>query len=308
MRVAGRGAGGTGVLAGFLVAGCRLLVLEEERGGGGHPGVAQDLIQVDPILGSDPQAGPDKVLAFLGERPPEPDVGVADLLVLLEGNVAADHVEEEDAERPDGGRVPVVPAAADPLGGSVHAGACKMKIRKLGQNNKKKFTSALPIGRFYILYFLPQLTVKVGVGSVLHEGARAKVDELELAGPHVDQEVLVLDVAVDDALPVAGDHRLHDLPEVGARHLLLERALFRDVVKQVLAVGGALHHVDERVLLLVKVYDPDDARHRLHRMEKLQLERNPPSVQLEKKRTRFVKIVSFSSRIFRQKKKLKGKV
>ena len=120
VRVAGRGGGGT-VLAGFLVAGFRLLILEEERGGG-HPGVAQDLIQVDPILGSDPQAGPDKVLAFLGERPPEPDVGVADLLVLLEGNVAADHVEEEDAERPDGGRVPVVPAAADPLGGSVHAG------------------------------------------------------------------------------------------------------------------------------------------------------------------------------------------
>ena len=155
MRVAGRGAGGTGVLAGFLVAGCRLLVLEEERGGGGHPGVAQDLIQVDPILGSDPQAGPDKVLAFLGERPPEPDVGVADLLVLLEGNVAADHVEEEDAERPDGGRVPVVPAAADPLGGSVHAGAWKMKIRKLGQNDKKRLLVHYQLADFIFCIFFP---------------------------------------------------------------------------------------------------------------------------------------------------------
>ena len=94
-----------------------------------HPGMTEDGVQADPVLGPDPQAGPDQVLALFRERPPEPDVGVADLLVLLEGNVAADHVEEEDAERPDSGRVPVVPAAADPLGGSIHAGAWKKEKR-----------------------------------------------------------------------------------------------------------------------------------------------------------------------------------
>jgi hypothetical protein len=39
----------------------------------------------------------------------------ADLLVLLEGDVAADHVVEEDAKRPDGGGVAVVAVATDPL-------------------------------------------------------------------------------------------------------------------------------------------------------------------------------------------------
>ena len=43
------------------------------------------------------------------------DLGRADLLVLLEGDVAADHVVEEDAQRPHGGGWAVVPIEADPL-------------------------------------------------------------------------------------------------------------------------------------------------------------------------------------------------
>ena len=85
------------------------------------------------------------------------------------------------------------------------------------------------------------LTVKVGVDAVLQVGSRAKVDELELEGPEVDQEVLVLDVAVDDPLAVAGDHGLDHLPEEVPGHLLLEHPLLRDEVKEVLAGLRPLH-------------------------------------------------------------------
>ena len=51
----------------------------------------------------------------------EVDAGLDDLLVLLEGNVATHHVEEQDSQRPDGGRPTVVAVEADPLGRAVHA-------------------------------------------------------------------------------------------------------------------------------------------------------------------------------------------
>jgi hypothetical protein len=52
---------------------------------------------------------------------PELEVGVANLLVLLERDVAADHVVEEDAEAPDGRRDAVVTAVTDPLGRRVNS-------------------------------------------------------------------------------------------------------------------------------------------------------------------------------------------
>ena len=84
-----------------------------------QPGVTQDLLQTDSVVGSDLQAAPDKTLALLRDAPPEVELGVADLLVLLEGDVPADHVVEEDAQGPDGGRHPVVAGAPDPLRGGV---------------------------------------------------------------------------------------------------------------------------------------------------------------------------------------------
>ena len=56
-----------------------------------------------------------------------------------------------------------------------------------------------------------QPTVKVRVEAVLEQGAGAKVDKLEPEGLEVDEEVLVLDVPVEDPLPVAGNHRLNHL-------------------------------------------------------------------------------------------------
>ena len=88
-----------------------------------EPGMLEDVTQADAVLGPYPQAGQDQVLALGGDGPTELDVGRTDLFVLLEGNVALDHVEEEDAEGPDGERVGPVPVAADPLRRRVHTGA-----------------------------------------------------------------------------------------------------------------------------------------------------------------------------------------
>ena len=88
-----------------------------------EPGVAQDVGEGDALVGLDHQALPDQVLALGGKADAEAQLRPADLLVRLEGNVAADHVEEEDAERPDGGLFAIVAGVADPLRRGVHAGS-----------------------------------------------------------------------------------------------------------------------------------------------------------------------------------------
>ena len=71
---------------------------------------------------------PDQVLTRDGDFVSEVQLGVADLVVRLEGDVAADHVVEEDAQGPHSQRVAVVAATADPLWWSVDPGACKRNI------------------------------------------------------------------------------------------------------------------------------------------------------------------------------------
>ena len=93
-----------------------------------EPRMAEDLVQGDAVLGPNPETRPDQILTLGGHRPPEAELRVADLLVLLEGDVAADHVVEEDAQGPHSQRVAVVAATADPLWWSVDPGACKRNI------------------------------------------------------------------------------------------------------------------------------------------------------------------------------------
>ena len=71
------------------------------------------------------EAGADEVLALLGHSVSEAQLGVADVLVPLEGDVAADHVVQEDAEAPHGQGVAVIPATPDPLGRGVHPSTCR---------------------------------------------------------------------------------------------------------------------------------------------------------------------------------------
>ena len=110
------------------------------------------------------------------------------------------------------------------------------------------------------------LTVKVCVGLAGDVGARAEVDELDLGDAlgDVDEDVLVLDVAVDDAALVAGQHRPQHLPEEAARHRLLQPPLLRDEVEEVLAAGRPLQDQDVRVGPLVKVQQADHAGHARH--------------------------------------------
>ena len=79
-----------------------------------------------------------------------------------------------------------------------------------------------------------RLTVKVSESVLLVERPGAEVDQLELAGLEVDQQVLVLDVPVDDPPAVAGQDRLHHLPEEAPCQLLLKNSLLGDEVEQVL--------------------------------------------------------------------------
>ena len=92
--------------------------------GGEHPGVVEDLAQLDAARRVDPQALRHQVLALGADLAVEAEPRRADLLVRLEGDVAADHVVEEDAQRPHGGLVAVVLVALDPLRRGVHTGPC----------------------------------------------------------------------------------------------------------------------------------------------------------------------------------------
>ena len=83
----------------------------------------EDVFEGDSVVGPQAEAVADEVLALVGEASTELDLGVADLLILFEGDVAADHVVEQDAQAPDGGGVGVVTGAADPFGRSVNAGS-----------------------------------------------------------------------------------------------------------------------------------------------------------------------------------------
>jgi hypothetical protein len=83
----------------------------------------EDLLNRDPVRRSQPEASPYEILALVSESRSELEVGVADLLVLLEGDVPADHVVEEDAQAPDGSGNAVVAAIANPLWWSVNSGS-----------------------------------------------------------------------------------------------------------------------------------------------------------------------------------------
>ena len=128
-----------------------------------------------------------------------------------------------------------------------------------------------------------RLTVKVSEGVFFIEGARAEVDQLELAGLEVDQQVLVLDVSVDDPSPVAGQDGLDHLPEEAASQLLFEDSLLGDEVEEVLSRGGPLHHKDEGVRSLEEVEELDHSLDILDAVQQLQLKWDSPTVELQRK-------------------------
>src|SRR5260221_13463473 len=83
---------------------------------------------------------------------------------MLEWNVAAYHVVEQDSEHPPLRRTVVVRRVKNPLGRAVYS-----------------------------------RPADAGVGGVFEYGARAKIDQREVACFRIDENVLILYVAVHDA-------------------------------------------------------------------------------------------------------------
>ena len=98
--------------------------------------MVQHIDEADAIVGSDPEASPHEVLAFVGKAGAESNLRVANGLVGLEGDVTAHHVVEEDAEAPDGGLFTMVSRASDPLGRGVDSRTCNGE-KVLGQQTFK---------------------------------------------------------------------------------------------------------------------------------------------------------------------------
>jgi len=176
------------------------------------PSVVEDGLEVEPVLRPHAQARANERLAVGAQGAPELDLCAADLVVSLKRNIAANHVVEEDAEGPDGEGSGAVAVAADPFGWGIHAG-----------------------------------TVKISIFLIFQESSGPKVNELEGERVQVNEQVLVLDVPVDDPLPVASQHGLDHLLEEPPGQGLLQHLGLGDEVEEVLGVPRLLHHVDEGV-------------------------------------------------------------
>ena len=158
-----------------------------------EPGVGGQGGEAGPDSRVHSEALSDQVLT-LGRHPvTEPQLRAADLLVALEGDVAADHVVQEDAQGPHGGQLPVVSVVSDPLGRRVHPGP-----------------------------------VKVCVDPVFEEGAGTEINQLQLERLEVHQEVFILDVPVDDSLAVTSQNSLDNLSKIWMRKIfsLKKRQIF----------------------------------------------------------------------------------
>ena len=88
--------------------------------GHGQPRVLEDVLEANPLVGSEAQAGPDQVLTLVGQAGPELDLSIADGLVLLEGDVSADHVVKEDPKAPNSRGIAMVAAVTNPFRWGIH--------------------------------------------------------------------------------------------------------------------------------------------------------------------------------------------
>ena len=102
-----------------------------------------------------------------------------------------------------------------------------------------------------------KLTIKVPVGSIADEGPGTKINQFEIHGAKVHQQVFIFDVAVNDALPITSQHSFHHLAKKVASQVFVEHAFLGDKVEQVLAGFGSLHHDNEGVVSFEAVKDLD---------------------------------------------------
>ena len=93
--------------------------------------MAEQGVEGNAVPWSESQAGEDERPAGGGDVGREGGVGAADVLVGLEGDVAADHVVEEDAKGPDGRLLAQVAAEPHPFRWGVDSGSLKLRVMAL---------------------------------------------------------------------------------------------------------------------------------------------------------------------------------
>jgi len=106
----------------------------------------QDGFEGRSIVGTMRQAFSDQILDRFRGLPTPLQLALENLFVLLEWNIAANHVEEQDAQRPDSSPDSLVAVILDPFGRTVHA-----------------------------------RTIEIGVELVFEYGPRPEVDEFEVS-------------------------------------------------------------------------------------------------------------------------------
>ena len=115
------------------------------------------------------------------------------------------------------------------------------------------------LGRHSLLATVTFLTFELGVDFVLVECGGTEVDESQPAGVELNEQVLVLEVAVHHATVVHVERHLNHLPQEVARRRLGQRSSLCDVVEQVDGVVGPFQHQHEAVWPVVVVEQRDDA-------------------------------------------------
>ena len=115
-----------------------------------EPGVRDDGGQRGAALGVHAETLSDQVLAGGRHAVPEPHVRHADLVVRLEGNVPTHHVEQEDAEGPDGSQLTIVPVVSDPLGRGVDPRPVKVRVDSILQLSSGSKVNQLQLESFQV--------------------------------------------------------------------------------------------------------------------------------------------------------------
>jgi len=159
----------------------------------------------------------------------------ADLPVSGVGNVPAEHVVEEDAEGPDGQTRGLIFSVQDPFWRTVDP--CTAELFE----------------NFVWLFLVVMLT------------PGPEVDQLDVEGVEVHENILVLDVPVEDAAVSAVDDSLDNITEHVAGELFRERPVLGYEIEEVLAV----YFLHDDVITICVVNIVQDLDHALNILDLL---------------------------------------
>jgi hypothetical protein len=127
------------------------------------------------------------------------------------------------------------------------------------------------------------LTVKIRILTGSDVSTGAKVNQLEVEGTKVHQQIFILDVTMDHPFSMASDDCLNNLAEKVASQLFIKHTLLRDVIKEILAGFGSLHDNDEGVMPLEAVDQFDHSGSTGHYVHQAYFQRYSFSAHLEPK-------------------------